>query len=195
MKQFFRGTAFKCITVLLSIVLLCSIFLTICDSLFYVSPEERLTRAIAKIYQGEAVITESVSTPNLNLQLEKSTIHEIRIVVSDNHAGDYLVKSEGKNGYQNGTVTCWIVIQTNEENTIKGIGNVVIDSNTNQSYISKVTEDYLKKFSSTYHGAAFSTDDGFIAGGASYSSNAICNAVNGALEFVRSYLETTEETV
>ena len=33
-KSFFKSTAFKCIVVLLSIVLLCSVFLTICNAPF-----------------------------------------------------------------------------------------------------------------------------------------------------------------
>lgn len=57
-KSFFKSTAFKCIVVLLSIVLLCSVFLTICNALFYVSDEERLNRALSELYDGESVTTE-----------------------------------------------------------------------------------------------------------------------------------------
>lgn len=57
-KSFFQSTAFKCIVVLLSIVLLCSVFLTICNALFYVSDDERLNRALSELYDGESVTTE-----------------------------------------------------------------------------------------------------------------------------------------
>ena len=53
-KSFFQSTAFKCIVVLLSIVLLCSVFLTICNALFYVSDDERLNRALSELYDARA---------------------------------------------------------------------------------------------------------------------------------------------
>ena len=53
-KEFFKGTAFKCIVVLLSIVLICGVLLTFANALFAVSDQERLDRAIADIY-GEQV--------------------------------------------------------------------------------------------------------------------------------------------
>jgi len=194
MKKLFQSTAFRCITVLLLIVLLCSVFLTICNALLFVTPEERLDRAIAKIYHGEAVETKiadgAQSLADSPLEVGRATILEVRIVTSENHKDEYLVKSCGKDGYQNGTVTCWIVIRMSAEGSIQGIGNVVVDSNTNQSYISKVKPDYLSRFGELYDGSEYSPDEGFLASGASYSSNAICNAVNGALNYVSEYLTT-----
>lgn len=188
MKQFFKSTAFRCITVLLTVILICCIYLTLGNALLYVSPEERLNRAIAKIYQGERVESEAITNLTFPSEEGRANILEVRIVTSENHAGDYLVKSQGKDGFQNGTVTCWVVIETDSEHNVKGIGNVAIESNTNQSYISKVKNDFLEQFSATYNGDPFTTDNGFLASGASYSSNAICNAVNGAVQFVRQYL-------
>jgi hypothetical protein len=70
--------------------------------------------------------------------------------------------------------------------SVSGVGKVVIDSNEGQSYISKVTSSYLNSFSTTYKAdTEYSTDNGFVATGASKSSNAICNAVNGAISFVK----------
>lgn len=192
MKNFFKSSAFKCIVVLLTIVLVCSVFLTLCNALLFVSPEERFNRAIAKLYQGETVETKVAdgadSLSSDPYEIDRAFVLEAYVVTSENYLGDYIVKSRGRDGFQNGTVTCWVVVQM-EESAVKGIRNIVIDSNTNQSYISKVTNAYLDRFGETYDGTPFTTDDGFLASGASYSSNAICNAVNGALEYVKDVLQ------
>ena len=55
-KEFFKSTSFKCIAVLLVIVLVCGILLTICNSLFAISPEEELNRVLGKIYDDGKVV-------------------------------------------------------------------------------------------------------------------------------------------
>ena len=57
-KGFFKSTSFKCIAVLLAIVLISGILLTICNSLFYVSDAERLQRVLNSIYGREVTATE-----------------------------------------------------------------------------------------------------------------------------------------
>ena len=114
-KSFFKSTAFKCIVVLLSIVLLCSVFLTICNALFYVSDEERLNRALSELYDGESVTTELAPGADAlgdGEEVGRAVILAARTVTSDNHAGDWLIQVKGLDGYQSGTVTCWVVIET-----------------------------------------------------------------------------------
>ena len=65
-KGFFKSTSFKCIAVLLAIVLISGILLTICNSLFYVSDEERLQRVLSDIY-GKEVTAREVSLNERNI--------------------------------------------------------------------------------------------------------------------------------
>ena len=192
-KSFFKSTAFKCIIVLLSIVLLCSVFLTICNALFYVSDEERLDRALAELYDGESVSTELAPGADAlgdGEQVGRAVVLTARIVTSENHAGDWLVQTQGLDGYNGGTVTCWVVIET-QENAVSGVGAVSISSNEGQSYIGRITQEFLNGFSENFNGEPY--PDGMVSSGASYSSTAIRNAVNGALEYVKTSVGEAEE--
>lgn len=178
-KSFFKSTAFKCLVTLLSIILVCCIFLTFCNSLFYVSDAERLDRAVAKIY-GKSVATEEIELTDEEKTVKNATIKAAYLVTDD---GNYLVKSTGKGGFSGGSVTCWVVV-TLSGNEVSGIQKVVVDSNVGQSYIGKVTDSFLNSFTSEYK-EEYAVSDGFVSAGASYSSTAICNSVNGAIEFVK----------
>lgn len=178
-KSFFKSTAFKCLITLLSIILICCIFLTFCNALFYVSDAERLDRAVAKIY-GKSVTTEEVILAEGEETQTNATIQAAYVVVDD---GNYLVKSTGKGGFSGGSVTCWVVV-TLSAGEVNGIQKVVIDSNVGQSYIGKVTDAFLNSFTNEYK-AEYTVSDGYVSAGASYSSTAICNSVNGAIEFVK----------
>ena len=103
-KQFFKSTAFKCIVALLCVLLVSGIFLTIMNGLLAVSPEERLSRAVSKIY-GKSVDTQAIT--EIEQYSEDATIVEAYLVKDD---GNYLIKSTGKGGFDNGTVTFWVVI-------------------------------------------------------------------------------------
>ncbi|MCX4287377.1 MAG: hypothetical protein OSJ68_08875, partial [Clostridia bacterium] len=80
---------------------------------------------------------------------------------------------------------------------ITGIGNVVVDTAPNESYLSKITKSHLAQISEIEYSDgkiyAFGwTDDkqpgaDFIATGASCTMRAISNSVNGAISFVKSY--------
>ena len=113
-KEFFKGNVFKCIIALLCVLLVSGIFLTIMNSLLYVTDEERFERAINKIY-GKSVKTESVTVADYN---SNATINEAYKIKDD---GNYLVKSTGKGGFENGTVTCWVVIIISFEQTPSGL--------------------------------------------------------------------------
>lgn len=186
-KSFFKSTAFKCLVVLLSIVLICCIFLTFCNALFYVSDEERLERAVAKIY-GEVVTTEELSLTDEEKAMSNATINAAYLVKDD---GNYLIKSTGKGGFSGGSVTCWVVVCVTENN-VSGIQRVVVDSNVGQSYIGKITDSFLNSFTTEYK-EEYGVSDGYVSAGASYSSAAICNSVNGAIEFVKARMGESDE--
>lgn len=191
-KQFFKSTAFKCIATLLIIVLICTVFLTVCNSIFYVSAEEKFDRAITKIY-GKPVATEEITLSGLTTDFEYSSVNEAYTVED----GNYLIKSTGKEGF-GGSVTCWVVVLM-EDGAIHGIKSVVVDSAPGESYLSKC-KDKLAEFSRIEYTDGFVYEVGFqhggriegkdyIKSGASLTMRAVSNAVNGAIEFVKAYAE------
>ena len=179
-KQFFKGKAFKCILTLLAILLVCGVLLTICSALFYVSPEEKLSRAISKIY-GETV-EYKIEQVDEDIAVTSSRIEEIYEITT--YEGDYLVKVTGFEGYGGGTVTCWIRVNVKADSA--EVIKISIDSNVNQSYISKVTGGALQTLVDKQNNDGFTSfnTDG-ISTGASYSMGAISNAANGALSYVK----------
>ena len=177
-KQFFKSTSFKCIISLLCILLVCGVFLTVAYGFLEVTDEERLNRAISKIY-GEKVSVEKA--PYEGYENDKAFILE----AYKDDKGDYLVKSKGTGGF-NGTVTCWVVIEFNN-GAVCGIGKVVIDSNKNQSYIDRVTDKALNQFGELYNSEINEkgfTENMITNATVKGTKTAICNAVNGALDFV-----------
>ncbi|MDE7082432.1 MAG: hypothetical protein K2O89_01850 [Clostridia bacterium] len=177
-KGFFKSNVFKCLVTLLCVLLVSGIFLTIMNGLLAISDEERFARAISKIY-GKSVATTPVAVADYNTN---ATIEEAYKVED----GNYLVKSTGKGGYENGTVTCWVVVEY-KNGAVCGIGKVVIDSNKNQSYIDRVGEKALNQFSELYSSEVNEkgyTEDMITNATVKGTKTAICNAVNGALDYV-----------
>ena len=196
-KEFFKSTSFKCIAVLLVIVLVCGILLTICNSLFAISPEEELNRVLGKIYPDgkvEEIIYNEDHATDKTTTFDNGEI-EAAYKMDD---GNYLISSAGNGGY-GGAVTCWVVIEM-ADNKIDGIGTVSIGKAPGETFLSRITADDLKYFSENYtDGEEFvATDysDNTAGTGATapYTRNGITNSVNTALEFVRSQIlgEVTE---
>ena len=190
-KEFFKTNAFKCIAVLLSIVLICCIALTICDSLFEVTDEERFLRAIAKIYGGN-VTAEAVGTDDKQTEYDDATIEEVYYIPED---GNYLILVTGKGGYPSpaGTTSCYVVVEM-ENNAISGIGKVVISSYSSAQNLlaSNINKDsVLGAFSDMYDGDAFTTQEWTGSGlvsGATQSLSSVVNAVNVCMEFVNTQI-------
>lgn len=206
-KQFFKSKSFKCIVALLSILLVCGVFLTIMYGFLEVSNGEKLQRSIAKVYSGidvkvygldngkEIEIDSSVSDPKSfvseTVHVEKAEISEMYKIVFTSEGREYthyLVTSKGLEGYDNGSVTCSVAISV-ENGSISGIYKVSIQSNVGQSFISRVGENALGEFSTLYQSGTTSFSQEMITGATTQrTKNAICNAVNGALTYVRDYL-------
>lgn len=189
-KQFFKGKAFKCIVALMTILLICGIFLTIMNSFLEVSAEEKFNRAIKKIY-GTTVTTEQIDLTGLNTEFEHSTVVDAYVVTDD---GNYLIKMNGKEGFA-GKVTCWVVVEIGENGEIAGIMKIVIDSAPSESYISKIKQSNLDALAAKaeygkelaggiINGSSTEKGDDYVKTGASFSMRAISNAVNGAMDFV-----------
>ncbi len=201
-KQFFKSTAFRSLAVLLAIVMLAGGLLAICNDLFYITDEERLARAIAKIYGDGATVQQSLNLSQEEKKYPNGEVNEAHLM-SD---GNYLVKSTGTGGYKDGTVTLWVVFDcegavATETLTLQGIDRVLYADNTNQSFINKVDERFYQSF--TQHDGELKEDKYFeysLSGSGSSgsiivsgptviaTSTAIVNAVNTSVLFVKKVL-------
>ena len=204
-KQFFKSTVFKCIAVLLCVLLVSGVFLTIMNALLKVTAGEKLQRSISKIYPGmevtvyglddegnEVVIDSSVSEPKgftsetvkYGSTSEVSEAYKIVFMQDGAEVTNYLITSKGLGGYDGGSVTCSVAVIV-EDGKIAGIYKVNIQSNDKQSFIGRVGDDALAQFSELYEDGISYSQDLITKATTAGTKNAICNAVNGALTFVR----------
>ncbi len=192
MKKIFSNTWFKCIVTLATLMLILGGTLAILNDLLYVSPEERTSRAIKKIYGEEKTfsIIYDADSEDKNANPEKyendygtiSKVYEIE--------GHYLFQSIGKEGYKNGTITLWIQIIDNE------ITKVILENYDKQTLMSKLGgafyDNFLVDVTTTYNNQDFFTPhlndknepNYNPVSGATKSANAGCNAVNCVIEFI-----------
>lgn len=207
-KQFFKSSAFKCILVLFSILILCGALLTIAYGFLAVSAGERLQRAVGNIYRGETVIVYG----NSDVVIDEKNNDPKSLVADAVTCGDseilsaykikfegksdvhYLVQSKGQGGYSGGTVTCWVAVNVDESaKAIKNIAKVQVGESAGQTFMNKITGEMMTAFTK----ADFSNEtpyfdvgtkdapSDYVSTGASLSSTAICNSVNGAVKFVK----------
>lgn len=166
----------KPIVVMLAIILACGGLLAILSDLLFVSTEERINRAIGKIYTEETVTLEKTIDVTTIDMTDLATYGEIKACYELSN-GDLLILSRGKKGYSNGTVTTYVAI----DNTLT-VKKVVQDSYTAQTLMSKLTGIYDE-----YEDMNSATDksefDGVIVSGATYSSIAVSNSVYVAIKF------------
>ena len=205
-KGFFKSNAFKCIVTLLCVLLVSGILLTIAYGFMEVSQGERLQRAVKKVYTTSSPIVYGWDEENSDykkIEADEKDPHGLisgsvksgnavilsayRIEFENSDDVHILVQSRGKGGYSGGSVTCWIAINVDWDNEyILNIAKVQIGENSGQSFIGKITEKMLKDFTKTLLDN-YSPDDGYVSSGATFSSNAICNSVNGAIKWVEDY--------
>ncbi len=212
-KQFFKSNVFKCLVTLLCVLLVSGVLLTCAYGFMEVSKGERLQRAIGKIYTdqavtiygrgegGELVEINATDKDPKSLVSESKTLgnavvsEAYKITFGENDDVHYLVQSTGKHGFSEGTVTCWVAINVDEQNkTIKNIAKVSLASNKGQSFISKITGEMLESFTKDLPENGFYPQDGYMVSGATKSSTAICNSVNGAVDYVHQEIFGVEVT-
>lgn len=183
-KEFFKGTAFKCIVVLLSIVLICGVLLTFANALFAVSDQERLDRAIADIY-GEQVEYTAAEVDEKYADTAAYTINSVYVLQGE-HEGEYLVSSTGKGGYQNGTVTNWVVLEIRDGVSV--VTKISLSSNEGQSYIYQITDSVLNEYISQSERDDFEGYSSSLITGATVQGTlaAVTNSLNGAKTYVDS---------
>lgn len=194
-KPFFKSTAFRCFAALLIILLVCGVFLTIAHGFLEVTEDERLDRAINKIY-GKDVEKQKIDLDGRQTEFSASVVKEA-YAVDD---GNYLIKVAGKQGY-GGDVVCWVVVEMGDDGNIRGVMKIAIDSAPGESYVGNIDQSELDRLAGMVNGYDQSVggdlhggiDPGnkqgkdYFATGASRTMWAISNAVNGALDFVAAY--------
>lgn len=189
-KQFFKSQAFKCIIVLLVIALVAGGLLAILNDVLYVTEEERTMRAIEKVYGKEMNYQEKEYSSD-QLVNDYGTLSKVYLLEN----GNYLVQATGGEGYKGGTITVWIVL-TARDGAFGGIEKVVLESYEKQTLMSKLTYDVYSAHNDEITGDVYFTTGGdgikVLISGATYSTNALNNAVDCALQFAREVLFATE---
>ena len=190
-KEFFKSTAFKCIYVLLAIVLVCGLLLAFCNDLFEVSDEEKLNRVLGNIYPDgnvEEIIFDADHETDLETEFENGAVDQVYLMDD----GNYLIHAYGTGGF-GGNVYMWVVVEMSD-GAISGIGKTQIDKNdtTGETYLNKIPGAAFDFYSENYaDGKNFDVQDiksEGLTGGATMSMTGATNAVNTALEFVRTQL-------
>lgn len=179
-KDFFKSKAFKCIAVLLSVALVCSGLLAILNNVLTVSDTERTSRAIKKIYGEDktyTLIEENKEIENLGI------INVVYKIDNPNGSYDLLFKTTGYEGYKNGTITLWVRVLIKENNAT--IEKTILESYEKQTLMSKLSDDYYNSFE---YGKDYSKENRIIVSGATYSSNAVNNAINSVNNYVMEVL-------
>jgi len=188
-KEFFKGKAFKCIIVLMCILLISGILLSVCWGFLEVTDEERFNRKIGSVYGGETVTAEAQDISDKNTSVSDAKIQSVWLIKEKN---DYLVQAASRgNG---GDVTCWIAINMDESlKTVTGIEKVLVYSVADAAeYVMNIGEEIYEKFVTEYEdGKVFEYgtkgSDQFIATNATFTMTAICNCVNGSVSFIKAY--------
>lgn len=197
MAKLFKNVWFRCIAVLLVLAVVLSGLLAILSDILYVSPEERTGRAIKKIY-GEDKIYSTIldidgATPSSPIEYDFGKINKIyQVGDSASSSFDILFQTEGYEGYKYGTITVWVKVSVN--NGVYSIAQVILESYTKQTLMSKLDGNYYSNFNLTdvtnayLSGEFFTTNaqatNGNPVTGATKSANAGNNAVNCVIKYL-----------
>ncbi len=191
-KQFLKSKTFRCILVLLCIALVSGGLLSILNDVLFVSDEEKTMRAIKAVY-GQAMeftdLSEELGEAAFN---NYGTVDSLYLLAD----GNYLMKTTGKDGYKKGTVSLYIVAEFSQGEFI-GLKKVVLESYEKQTLMSQFSSKFYEVYSENdnfvveggYFTISSNTEDiQNLSSGATYSSNALNNAVNCGLYYVRTQL-------
>lgn len=201
MAKFFKSVLFKCTATLLLIACISGGLLALLNDVLYVSPEERTSRAMSKIY-GQAI---EISQENIILDVDDKNRDDKHIdytfgqinkiyVVGDKNAEEYdlVFQTVGNEGYKGGTITLWIQVSVTNGNLADGkLEKIVLESYVKQTLMSKFDSYYYDEFIEKYKAgeffSAYENNEGtpIIMSGATYSANSCCNAVNCVVQYLQ----------
>lgn len=172
MKQnFFKTNAFKCILVLMCIMLFSGGLLSILNDVLAVSSEERLSRAIVKVYgkkvdvkliaatdeNGETLKDADGNDIPLTFECNYGTVNTIYFF-EDEGESFLLYNATGNKGYKDGTITLWLLIALDQgdysqksieeiNGNAAGIQKVVLDGYQKQTLMSKLGGRFYSAYS------------------------------------------------
>ncbi len=190
MKKFLKSDWFKCTAVLLCLLVVFGGLLAVLNDLLFVSPEERTSRAIKKIYGSVPEYTIELDTDNGDEAI-KNDFGSIskKFLVGE----ELLFRATGINGYKGGTITLWLKVQKSGENFV--IDKVILDSYEKQTLMSKFGGDFYDNFLVDVT-KAYENGQGLFSpkadatglknpmSGATMSATAACNAVNCVISYL-----------
>lgn len=193
-----KSDSLKCVIVLFLIMTIAGGLLAILNDVLFVSPTERLNRAVQKVYGTAVTATEIENEYSCDYGTIENTYYF-------NDAGkDYLLfKSTGNQGYKNGTVTLWILVSckaTPVDNNVivkesaDSLQKVVLDGYDKQTLMSALTGEFYGAYAELdideiKDGKLVTVnqnDNNFtnVVSGATKSCNAANNAVNTVLLYL-----------
>ena len=201
---FIKSTWFKCTTVLLAIALVAGGLLAVLNDVLWVSPEEKLERAISKLYNGEIkkiddILLDADSTDtSVNktpIENEYGLIDKIYIINGNKEGNfDIIFQAHGEEGFKGG-VTLWIKAQVTDSNIAKAkIDKIVLSGYDGETLMSKFDNNFFDGVKDLYNkniGKFFTvnkkeTDKILnVQTGATKTSNACANAVNSVIEHLK----------
>lgn len=201
MSKFFNSLWFRCISVLLVISVVLGGILAIANDVLNVTPEERRSRAIKKIYEVE-IPDEDIKTlidvdvVEYNKPEDYGSMGKITklYIVGNEESGkfDYLFQTTGGEGYKGGTITLWV--QVNVDNGNMSIGKIIQESYEKQTLMSKITDAFYNNFKDPIDGRTYVSKNAIegqeanIVSGATFSAQAGCNAINCVVKYVQENL-------
>lgn len=187
-KQFFKGKAFKSIVVLLCVLLVSGILLSVCWGFLEVTDKERFDRKINAMYGGETVTATEQDISDKNTSVSGAYVQNVWYI---EEKSDYLVQAASR-GY-GGDIICWVAVTVDADKNVTGIRKVIKYAVKDAAeLIGNIGDEVYEKFSTDYvEGKVFDygtegTSE-YIKTGASHTLGAICNCVNGSVEFVKAY--------
>ena len=143
--KLFKTEAFKCIAVLFVITVAMCTILAVLNDVLYVSSEERLNRAVKKVY-GKSVAAQVQEIDENRVAKDLGSIEEY-YSFTDESVYYELFKSTGIKGYKDGTVTLWVLVKYENDKPVS-IANVTIDSYEKQTLMSSFTSSFFKTYTS-----------------------------------------------
>lgn len=185
-KQFLKSKTFSALLVLLCIALVAGGLLAVLNDVLAISDSDRIKSAIESIYGEPVDYTETELSGELRTN-EYGEVINIYLL-SD---GNYLIKSMGKDGYKNGTVTLWLVAEYADDEFV-GLGSIAVAGNEKQTLMGDFKAKYFNIFTSadvlndnyfTIEGTGESIKQ--VKSGATFTSRAVNNAVNACLFYIR----------
>ena len=175
-KQFLQSKIFRCIAVLLCIALISGGLLAILNDLWAVDDEILIQRGIESVC-GKGVNLKQIISQE-TIEYENGSVQQVLLLDTN----EYLIKAQGKHGFQEGNVSVYVLFAL--DGSVYKVKNVAVaDYSSSQTLMSKITETGLSKFVGASEQTNINPSE--IATGATYSSTAIKNAVNSAIEYMQ----------